>query len=256
MIKSLLWGAAMRKSHFVCAVLVAVLGCWSLSCAENAEEWHAKGETAYKAKQYGKAVECYTEVLNLEPNRHETTYTRGVNYYKLGKYGDALADFKKVKDEKKIDHHALNYMGLIYARTGEKAKAFTAFKKATQLDPNNTTYCLNTARAAAQLENLDEAETFYRCARKSASNEHEAREGLRWIKMRQQEKAELATMRERQQAQAQRQKAMEETWRKKDKDKARECDQSKACQDCIAQCVRVKAGAEQRECVKWCIYDR
>jgi tetratricopeptide (TPR) repeat protein len=80
----------MRRSHVVCAVIITLLGCGSLSFAETATELNEKGEAAYKAKDYAKAVEYYTEVLKLEPNRHETIYARGVNYYKLKRYDEAL----------------------------------------------------------------------------------------------------------------------------------------------------------------------
>jgi tetratricopeptide (TPR) repeat protein len=154
----------MRKSHFVCTVIVALLGCWTLSFAETAKEFNDKGEAAYKAKDYAKAVEYYTEVLKLEPTRHETIYARGVNYYKLKRYDDALADFDKVKSVKGIDHHALNYIGLIYMAKEDYPAAFNAFKAAVDLEPKSLLYCLNAARAAVKTDNRASALVYYKQA--------------------------------------------------------------------------------------------
>ncbi len=160
----LIGGLAMRKSHVVCAVLIAVLVSCGLSFAETDKEFNDKGEAAYKAKDYAKAVEYYTEVLNLEPNRHETIYARGVNYYKLKKYDDALVDFIKVKDVKKIDHHALNYIGLIYMAKEDYPAAFNAFKGAVDLEPKGLLYCLNAARASVKTRDRLIAMRYYKWA--------------------------------------------------------------------------------------------
>jgi tetratricopeptide (TPR) repeat protein len=112
----------MKRVHSSAIVLGVLLACCCLSWAETAKELQAKGEEAYKAKQYQKAVEFYTEALKIEPERHETVYSRGVNYYKLGKRDQALADFNALTSVKDIDHHAWNYIGLIHSREGELAE--------------------------------------------------------------------------------------------------------------------------------------
>jgi tetratricopeptide (TPR) repeat protein len=167
-------GVVVRRSHFVCAVLVLLLGCWSLSFAETAKEFHDKGEAAYKAKDYAKAVEYYTEALKLEPDRHETIYARGVNYYNLKRYDDALADFNKIKDIKKIDHHALNYIGLVYNEKKDWYAAYKAFTEAVKLEPNSLLYCLNAARAAVTTDNRASAIAYYKEALKIDPTNKEA----------------------------------------------------------------------------------
>jgi tetratricopeptide (TPR) repeat protein len=164
----------MRRSYFVCTVFVALLVCWSLSIAETAKEFQDKGETAYKAKDYAKAVECYTEALKFEPNRHDTIYARGVNYYMLKKYDDALADFNRVKDVKKIDHHALNYIGLIHNEKKEYRGALDAFTGAVSLEPKSAAYSLNAARAAVQADSLASAMAYYKKALKIDPSNKEA----------------------------------------------------------------------------------
>ncbi len=164
----------MRKSHLVCAILVAVFLPWGLSFAETAKEFNDKGEAAYKAKDYAKAVEYYTEVIKLEPGRHETIYARGVNYYKLKKFDEALTDFNKVKDVKKIDHHALNYIGMIYMTKEDYSTAFNAFKDAANLEPKSILYSLNAARAAVKTDNRASALTYYKQALKVDPKNQEA----------------------------------------------------------------------------------
>lgn len=174
----------MRKSHFVVAALVALVGCWSLLFAKTpqlltvsgftAQELHAKGEAAYNAKDYAKAIELYTEALKLEPDRHETIYSRGVNYYKLKKYDEALADFSKVKGIPKTDRHALNYIGLIHTQKKDHRPAYVAFKEASALDPKNLLYCLNAARAAASCGERADALLRYKQALQIDSKNDEA----------------------------------------------------------------------------------
>jgi tetratricopeptide (TPR) repeat protein len=170
--------ALMRRRYFLCVIFVALVGCWSLSLAETAKEFHDKGEAANKAKDYAKAVEYYTEALELEPDRHETVYSRGVNYYKLKRYDDALADLNKVKDIKKIDHHALNYIGLIYNEKEDYWAAFTAFKGAADLEPKSLLYCLNFARTAVKADDPATALLYYNKALRIDSKNKEAAQYL------------------------------------------------------------------------------
>src|SRR5208283_3419385 len=102
----------MKTLHFSGIIVVVLTACYVMSWADTAKELHAKGEEAYKAKKYEKAVEYYTEALKIEPKRYETVYSRGVNYYKLAEYEKALQDFSQVKDIKGMDHQAWHYIGL------------------------------------------------------------------------------------------------------------------------------------------------
>jgi len=168
-----------RNEVFLALILILAWTCPSF--AETAQEFHVQGETAYKAKNYAKAVEAYTEALKLEPNRHETIYARGVNLFKLKKFDDALADFKKVTDITKIDRHALNYTGLIYQTQGNTLLALDAFEKASNLQKDNPTYALNAARVALKSGVLAKAESFYIRAASLSSDKDEAKRALRYI---------------------------------------------------------------------------
>jgi tetratricopeptide (TPR) repeat protein len=161
---SLASGAAMRISHFVCAVIITLLGCGSPSFAETAMEYRDKGEAAQKAKDYAKAVEYYTEALKLEPERNETIYARGVNYYKLKRYLDAWADFDKVKNVKQFEHRALNYIGLTYMAREKYEAALITFTQAAKLEPKSLLYCMNAARAALESGDLAKTVIWYKKA--------------------------------------------------------------------------------------------
>lgn len=154
----------------ICAISV----CCCLSWAETSQDFHRKGEEAYKAKDYVRAVEYYTEALKIQPERHETIYARGVNYYKLKRYDEALADFNRVKDVKKIDHHALNYIGLICNDKREYRGALNAFMGAVNLEPKSVVYCLDAARAAVQANSPANAIAYYKKALKIDPTNKEA----------------------------------------------------------------------------------
>jgi tetratricopeptide (TPR) repeat protein len=183
----------MKRKHFIGILFSMVLACGSLAWAETAQELHAKGEEAYRAKQYKKAVEFYSEALKMEPERHETIYCRGINYYKLAEWDQALADFVKLTGIKGIDHHAWNQIGLIHSGKWELNEAkgklkearedlketMDAFKKAFELQPSNVEYCLQIARTAVNMKTWHTAETFYGRALKLDSDNREAAKGIR-----------------------------------------------------------------------------
>lgn len=155
----------MRKSHFICAVLVGLLVCCSLSLAQTYKEYYDKGEAAYEAREdYANDVEHFTQVLKIEPERHVAIYCRGVNYFRLGRYEEALADFNKVKDVNEIGHHVLHYIGLISNEKKDYRTAFNAFKGAVDLQPENAQYCVDAARAAMKADLQSSALAFYKQA--------------------------------------------------------------------------------------------
>ena len=183
----------MKRKCLIGILVGAVLAWGSISSAETAQELHAKGEEAYKAKEYRKAVEYYTEALKIEPERHETIYCRGVNYYKLAEWDQALADFVKLTGLKGFDHHAWNHIGQIYSgkwelneakgkfkeARGNLKETMDAFKKASDLQPTNVEYCLNVARTATNMKSWDTAEIYYQRALKLDANNGEAEKGIR-----------------------------------------------------------------------------
>lgn len=182
----------MKGRYSICVLIGLVLACGGVSWAETAQELHTKGEEAFKAKQYKKAVECYTEALKIEPDRHETLYCRGVNYYKLAEWEHALADFAKLTDIKGIDHQAWNHIGMIYIdkweldeakgkhheARGDLKESMTAFKKAFELQPKNVEYCLSIARTAFNMKTWDTAKSFYGRALKLEPDNPRAVKGM------------------------------------------------------------------------------
>lgn len=54
------------------------------------------GDNFFNQGNYEKAIEAYTNYLELNPNNIKSLYNRGRAYEELGNYELALADFKKV----------------------------------------------------------------------------------------------------------------------------------------------------------------
>ena len=63
-----------------------------LKTMSHGEELKLKGNVHFKEEQYEKAVDCYTEALNLQPQNHLLYSNRSASYSKLEKYEEALAD--------------------------------------------------------------------------------------------------------------------------------------------------------------------
>ncbi|XP_075214431.1 tetratricopeptide repeat protein 2 [Lycorma delicatula] len=65
------------------------------SSEKLAETKKELGNTHYKAKQYGKALTCYTEAITLSPDLAANYGNRAACYLMMGKYKEALEDARK-----------------------------------------------------------------------------------------------------------------------------------------------------------------
>jgi stress-induced-phosphoprotein 1 len=54
-----------------------------------------EGNNHFKAKNYQKAIECYTQAIQENPNDHTIYGNRSASYHNLKKFHEALADGEK-----------------------------------------------------------------------------------------------------------------------------------------------------------------
>ncbi len=81
----------MKSRVFVFLLLISVIG-----ACKNEDAYI--GDRYYRNGEYEKAIEAYTEYLQLKPSNIKSIYNRGRAYEELGEYNAAVMDFKKVID--------------------------------------------------------------------------------------------------------------------------------------------------------------
>lgn len=63
-----------------------------MSDPQKANEFKAKGNEAFKNKNYEEAVNCFTQAIELNPDDHVFYSNRSNSYVNLKEYGKALED--------------------------------------------------------------------------------------------------------------------------------------------------------------------
>lgn len=61
----------------------------------SVDELKAQGNAAISAHDYPKAVDCYTNAIDLAPDNHVLYSNRSAAYTSMGQYEKALADAEK-----------------------------------------------------------------------------------------------------------------------------------------------------------------
>ena len=103
----------------------------------DANTYYTRGYSYYELDEYEKAVEDFSEAIELDPYNADVYYNRGVSYYRLGKYGEAVDDCTKAIHLE--PDHAMAYYGRAnsYDKLGEHKKAVDDYNKAIELNPDN-----------------------------------------------------------------------------------------------------------------------
>lgn len=66
-----------------------------MSNIEQANEFKAKGNEAFKNKDWKAAIEHFTHAINCNPNDHVFYSNRAGSYINIGEFGSALEDSNK-----------------------------------------------------------------------------------------------------------------------------------------------------------------
>ncbi|WP_238915912.1 tetratricopeptide repeat protein [Clostridium sp. YIM B02555] len=95
-----------------------------------------KGQIFEELREYEKALECYKEVLALDPENRTINNSIGEMYDALDDYDNALDYYNKQIDMEKGAYYYLN-RGLLYARNGKFDEAEDDYRCAIELEPEN-----------------------------------------------------------------------------------------------------------------------
>ena len=95
-----------------------------------------KGWTYQNRKEYDKAIEHYTEALNLNPQLVTAYNNRGLNYEAKGYFDYALEDYNRAIELKPDHVTAYLNRGNVYDNKGDYDRAIINFNKVIELSPN------------------------------------------------------------------------------------------------------------------------
>lgn len=132
------------------------------ACNEKDEE--SQGDVFYSQGEYQKAVDAYSDHLNLKPSDETVLYNRGRAYEELGDYDKALSDFKKVLKIDPTNQNALLSYGKQFYREKDYGNAAFQFEKAFKLNNSSSQIALLLARALHKSGEVDKAMEHYNIA--------------------------------------------------------------------------------------------
>lgn len=96
-----------------------------------------RGTACEKNKEYEKAIEHYTNAIQLDPFLLEAYTNRAFNYKEIGQYEDAIKDCDIVVELNSNDPGAYYNRSIVYDAMGEVDKAIKDLTKVIELDPDS-----------------------------------------------------------------------------------------------------------------------
>eukprot|EP00906_Rhabdomonas_costata_P021410 RCo031084 len=101
------------------------------------KQWKERGNQAFVAQEFSKAVHCFTKGLEIQPHNELFWSNRSAAYCSLQEYGKALADSDKVIELKPDWAKAYSRRAAALHGLQRYEEAIAAYKKGLELDPSN-----------------------------------------------------------------------------------------------------------------------
>ncbi|XP_786841.2 small glutamine-rich tetratricopeptide repeat-containing protein alpha [Strongylocentrotus purpuratus] len=118
----------------------------------RAEKLKNEGNELMKKEQYNKAIEVYTQAINLNSQKSVYYSNRAAAYSKVENHEKALEDCQKAVSIDPTYSKAYGRMGLAYSSMNEFQKACEAYTRAVDLEPGNSSYRANLEIAEQKLK--------------------------------------------------------------------------------------------------------
>lgn len=115
---------------------MALWSIWARSGQETIDRLLNTGKRSLKNEKFRDAVECFSDVIDLDPSFAEGYNQRAIAYFMLEDWDNSLTDC--IQTIELNPHHFGAYagMGHIYLRLGKIGEAVDAYKKALSINPN------------------------------------------------------------------------------------------------------------------------
>ncbi|XP_056444124.1 small glutamine-rich tetratricopeptide repeat-containing protein beta [Gadus chalcogrammus] len=110
---------------------------------EMAEQLKNDGNNHMKVENYSRAMECYSQAIDLDLRNAVYYCNRAAAHSKLGNYTEATGDCERAIGIDPSYSKAYGRMGLALTAMSKYPEAISYFKKALVLDPENDTYKSN-----------------------------------------------------------------------------------------------------------------
>jgi len=120
---------------------------WSQSGDDSVDAMLVDGKNLLKNEAYQQAVECFTTVIETNPNFAEGYNQRAIAYFMLEEWSKAIRDCKQTITLNPHHFGAFAGMGHVYVRLGKIEEAIEAYKQALIINPN----LISIAEAVLQL---------------------------------------------------------------------------------------------------------
>ncbi len=137
-----------------------------MSWAESIGECFRKGQEAYEAKNYDKAIDCFEKAIVLNPMFAAIYHLLGNAYFRKGVLDEASAKYKQAITINPTYSAAYFNLAFVYHRKGMVDEAITEYKKVIAFDHHNAEAHFNLGLSYSKKGLLDEAISEYKEALK------------------------------------------------------------------------------------------
>eukprot|EP00981_Chlorochromonas_danica_P002029 scaffold413_cov176-Ochromonas_danica.AAC.25 len=108
-----------------------------------ANDYHAKGYAYRKEGDFNRAIECYTQALQIFPQHFKSLFNRGFAYDKLGQYALAIEDYSRALTISPQHAYVYYNRGITLDHMQHFDKAIEDFTKALQIQPHHLDFLYN-----------------------------------------------------------------------------------------------------------------
>lgn len=103
----------------------------------NVQALSGRGLIHQGEKRHAEAIEDFTAVHGLVPQRADPLVARATSYLALDKVKDAATDLDEAVQSEPNNGHAWSMRGLVYERLGDKKQAASSYNRALAIRPRD-----------------------------------------------------------------------------------------------------------------------
>lgn len=141
-----------------------------------------EGNKLLSTKQYEKAIETFTDAIEIDPNEAKTYHLRGQVYEVLGQYAQAIQDYTTSLERDPDNALAYKDRGHVYFQLQQDKQALADYEKTIELESENSwffdSFCRIGSLQGYASEVLDVCEQAVALASENGKFQHRNSRGL------------------------------------------------------------------------------